>query len=84
MALLRQRAASTAHGLRHHQLHSGLVRGLRLLLAPDDVYIPGDVSRRSELFLDRGRVVELPAGTHWVIQEEPQQIGTLLADFFRG
>lgn len=54
-----------------------------VLLAPDDVYIPGDVSRRSELFLDAGRLVELEAGSHWVIQEDPEEIGALLVDFFR-
>ncbi len=54
-----------------------------VLLAPDDVYIPGDVSRRSELFLDAGRLVELDTGSHWVIQEDPERIGALLVDFFR-
>ena len=54
-----------------------------LLVAPDDVYIPGDVSRRSALFLDAGRLVELEAGSHWVIQEDPVKIGALLVDFFQ-
>lgn len=53
-----------------------------LLIAARDPYIPGDLSRRSLLFLDDGRLVELGSGTHWVIQEEPERIGALLAEFF--
>lgn len=53
-----------------------------ILVAADDPYIPGDLSRRSLLFLDDGQLVELGFGTHWVIQEEPERIGALLAGFF--
>ncbi len=53
-----------------------------MLVAPDDAYIPGDVTRRSLRFLDDGRLVELEEGSHWVIQEEPELIGGLLAEFF--
>jgi pimeloyl-ACP methyl ester carboxylesterase len=53
-----------------------------LVLAPDDAFIPSDLSRRSLCFLDDGRLVELDTGTHWVIQEDPQTISRLLEDFF--
>jgi pimeloyl-ACP methyl ester carboxylesterase len=54
-----------------------------LIAAPDDAFIPGDLTRASLELLDDGRLVELDAGTHWVLQEEPEKIAALLADFFR-
>jgi pimeloyl-ACP methyl ester carboxylesterase len=54
-----------------------------VLVAEEDSFIPKDLSRRSIAFLDDGRLVDLDFGTHWVIQEEPERIGDLLADFFR-
>jgi pimeloyl-ACP methyl ester carboxylesterase len=54
-----------------------------LLLAPDDAFIPGDLTRASLQFLDDGRLVELDEGTHWVLQEEPEAVAALLVDFFR-
>jgi pimeloyl-ACP methyl ester carboxylesterase len=53
-----------------------------LLVAPDDAFIPGDLTRASLRFLDDGRLVELMGGTHWVLQEEPAMIAAWLADFF--
>jgi pimeloyl-ACP methyl ester carboxylesterase len=53
-----------------------------VLLAPGDVYIPSDLTRRSLRFLDAGRLQELERGTHWAIQEEPDLIGSLLVEFF--
>ncbi len=53
-----------------------------LVVAPNDRFIPGDLSRRSMAFLENGRLVELETGGHWVIQEEPERIGALLAGFF--
>jgi pimeloyl-ACP methyl ester carboxylesterase len=53
-----------------------------ILLAPDDVYIPADLTRRSLEHLDAGRLRELDSGTHWVIQEEPDVVGRLLVEFF--
>ena len=55
-----------------------------VLVAADDPYIPADLTRRSSLFLDQGEVRELGSGTHWVIQEEPERIGNILAEFFAG
>ena len=55
-----------------------------VIVAPDDRFIPGDVSRRSTRFLDHGQLVELTSGTHWVVQEEPEVISRLLIDFFSG
>jgi pimeloyl-ACP methyl ester carboxylesterase len=52
-----------------------------VLVAAEDPYIPADLTRRSGLFLDAGEVRELGSGTHWVIQEEPERIGRILADF---
>jgi len=53
-----------------------------LIIAPDDAFSPIDLARRSSLFLNDGIVRELEVGTHWVIQEKPGLIGTLLAQFF--
>ncbi len=53
-----------------------------VLLAANDAYIPGDLTRRSAMFLENGEVRELGSGTHWVVQEEPERIGTILAEFF--
>jgi len=53
-----------------------------VLLAEDDAFIPSDLTRASLEFLDDGRLVELGSGTHWVVQEEPQRIATILAEFF--
>jgi len=55
-----------------------------LIVAPHDVFIPGDVTRRSLRLLDDGRMVELQSGTHWVIQEDPDTVSRLLIDFFSG
>jgi pimeloyl-ACP methyl ester carboxylesterase len=54
-----------------------------LIAAPEDAFIPGDLTRASVELLDDGRLVELESGTHWVLQEEPETIAALLADFFR-
>ena len=53
-----------------------------VLLAPGDVYIPSDLTRRSMGFLDAGRLHDLESVTHWAIQEEPNVIGDLLVEFF--
>ncbi|MGH7820759.1 MAG: alpha/beta fold hydrolase [Candidatus Binatia bacterium] len=53
-----------------------------VLLAPDDAFIPTDLSRRSLLFLEQGGALELETGTHWVIQEQPDEVGRILVDFF--
>jgi len=53
-----------------------------IILAPDDAFSSIERGRRSALFLQDGQVLELDAGTHWVIQERPQVIGDALTDFF--
>jgi len=53
-----------------------------IIIAPNDAFIPADLTRRSARFLDHGRVVELASGTHWVIQEDPETISRLLIAFF--
>ncbi len=53
-----------------------------VILAPDDAFIPASTTRRSLEWLEDGRLLELESGTHWVIQEEPDLIGRILAGFF--
>ena len=55
-----------------------------VLVAAEDSYIPADLTRRSASYLDAGEVRELGSGTHWVIQEEPERIGAILAEHFAG
>ena len=56
----------------------------RLLLAPDDAFIPADLTRASLQLLDRGELVELEEGTHWVMQERPDVIAGHVAEFCGG
>lgn len=53
-----------------------------MMIAPDDAFTPRDLARRNIQFLDNGRLVELDTGTHWVIQENPELIGSSIAEFF--
>ena len=54
-----------------------------IILAPDDAFIPSIMTRRSVEWLQDGRLFELERGTHWVVQEDPDDIARLLADFFQ-
>jgi pimeloyl-ACP methyl ester carboxylesterase len=53
-----------------------------LLLAANDAFIPADLTRASVALCDDARLIELGSGTHWVVQEEPERIAGLLAEFF--
>jgi pimeloyl-ACP methyl ester carboxylesterase len=53
-----------------------------LLLTAHDAFIPADRTRASLPLCDDGRLIELGSGTHWVLQEEPERIATLLTEFF--
>jgi pimeloyl-ACP methyl ester carboxylesterase len=53
-----------------------------LVVAPDDKFIPSDLSRASAKYLDDGRVLELESGTHWILQEDPEGTSRILIDFF--
>lgn len=53
-----------------------------MIIAADDAFTPIDLARRNARFLDNGWVNELDTGTHWVIQEKPELIGHLLAEFY--
>ena len=53
-----------------------------VIVAPNDAYIPGDMTRHSMDYLENGRLLELETGTHWSIQEQPEKIGKILVDFF--
>lgn len=53
-----------------------------LIIAPNDAFIASDLSRASMKYLDRGVLIELPEGTHWVLQEDPVGTSRLLIDFF--
>jgi pimeloyl-ACP methyl ester carboxylesterase len=52
-----------------------------VVVAANDAFIPGDLTRRSVELLDRGRLLELDYGTHWVLQEEPEKTARIVADF---
>lgn len=53
----------------------------RLLLAPDDAFLPADRTRASLQLLDAGELVELEEGSHWVLQERPDVIAGHVAEF---
>jgi epoxide hydrolase 4 len=53
-----------------------------LVVAPDDAFIPSDLTRASTKYLDHGRLLELESGTHWVLQEDPEGTSRILVDFF--
>jgi pimeloyl-ACP methyl ester carboxylesterase len=55
---------------------------LLLMVAEDDAFIAGDRTRASVQLCDAVELVELGSGTHWVVQEEPDRIAALLAEFF--
>jgi pimeloyl-ACP methyl ester carboxylesterase len=46
----------------------------------NDAFIPHDLTLASLELLDRGALVELGSGSHWVIQEEPERIAKLIAE----
>jgi pimeloyl-ACP methyl ester carboxylesterase len=52
-----------------------------VIVAEEDAFIPSDETRASLPLLDDGRLLELRSGTHWVIQEEPERIARILAEF---
>lgn len=54
-----------------------------ILLAPRDAFIPADLARASLPLLDDGRLVELPEGTHWVMQEHPDVVAREVIAFCR-
>jgi epoxide hydrolase 4 len=56
---------------------------LLLMLTANDAFIPSDMTRASIELCDDARLVELGTGTHWVAQEEPVRVATLLEDFFQ-
>jgi epoxide hydrolase 4 len=53
-----------------------------VLLAPTDAFMAGETTRASLRWVDDGRIVELPRGTHWVLQEDPEAVARELARFF--
>lgn len=55
---------------------------VRILVAANDAFIPGDLTRASVQLCDDGELVELGSGTHWVVQEEPERIAAELIAFF--
>ncbi|HJQ82502.1 MAG TPA: alpha/beta hydrolase [Candidatus Binatia bacterium] len=54
-----------------------------VLRAPDDAFMTADATRASLRWVDDGRLVELPRGSHWVLQEDPETVARELAAFFR-
>ena len=53
-----------------------------VIVAPNDAYIPGDMTRYSMRYLENGRLLELETGTHWSVQEQPEKIGGIIVEFF--
>jgi pimeloyl-ACP methyl ester carboxylesterase len=53
-----------------------------VILAENDRFIPAARTKASLAFLDKGRLLELGSGSHWVASEEPLRIGALLVYFF--
>lgn len=53
-----------------------------VVLAPNDAFTPTDLTARSILFLENGKVINLETGTHWVIHEHPKLLANILGDFF--
>lgn len=74
------RAAARSEGSRTAERR--VVVPTLLLLTAHDAFIPADLTRASLPLCDDGRLIELGSGTHWVLQEEPERIATLLAEFF--
>jgi len=54
----------------------------RLVLAPEDAFSPKAIGMLSGKFLERGEIVELDGGTHWIIQEKPKLVGQMLIRIF--
>ena len=50
--------------------------------AVNDRFIPAARTKASLAFLDKGRLLELGSGSHWVASEEPLRVGALLLDLF--
>jgi pimeloyl-ACP methyl ester carboxylesterase len=62
---------------------SGLVATPTLvILADDDRFIPAAATRASLEYLENGELLELGSGSHWVVGEESERIGRILAEFF--
>jgi pimeloyl-ACP methyl ester carboxylesterase len=53
-----------------------------VLVAANDAFIPGNLTRASVELCDAAELVELGSGTHWVAQEEPERIAEILTAFF--
>jgi pimeloyl-ACP methyl ester carboxylesterase len=53
-----------------------------VVVAPNDAFIAGDLTRASMKYLDHGRLLELKEGTHWILQEDPEGTSKILIDFF--
>jgi len=53
-----------------------------IIVAPNDAFIASDLTRFSMKYLEHGTLLELPSGTHWVLQEDPVGTSQVLIDFF--
>ena len=52
-----------------------------VVIAPNDFYIPSDLTVRSMPFLNNGELLRLEQGSHWIIQEQPEMIAQHLIEF---
>ena len=55
---------------------------VRYVYGGTDAYMPREASRITAEVLGEDAVVELPENGHWLLLEEPERIGALLAEFF--
>ena len=56
---------------------------VRFVAGGRDAYIPRAAVEVTAGVLPQGAVVELPEASHWLLLEEPEQVGELLIEFFR-
>lgn len=56
---------------------------VRFVAGGKDAFIPPAAVEVTAGFLPHGAVVELPEASHWLLLEDPEEIGRLLVEFFR-
>jgi pimeloyl-ACP methyl ester carboxylesterase len=52
-----------------------------VILAERDAFLPAEATRASLDFVDDARLVELGKGSHWAVQEHPEDVARLLGAF---
>jgi pimeloyl-ACP methyl ester carboxylesterase len=57
---------------------------VRFIAGAKDAYVPHAAVEVTAGFLPEGAVVELPEASHWLLLEDPQEVGRLMVEFFSG